>query len=66
MPLNNQSLKDNLLFAVQMARQDLISFCVTTDRFFEINAHHIIIADALMRFFRGETKKLILQTPPRS
>lgn len=59
-------MKDNLMFAVQMSREDLISFCVTTDRFFEINNHHIVIADALTRFFKGETKKLILQTPPRS
>lgn len=53
-------------FAVNMARKNLLSFCVFSDKFFEINNHHEIIADALQRFMKWETKKLILQTPPRS
>ena len=53
-------------FTVNMARNNLLSFCVFSDKFFEINSHHEIIADALQRFMRWETKKLILQTPPRS
>ena len=53
-------------FAVNMARNNLLSFCVFSDKFFEINKHHEIIADALQRFMKWETKKLILQTPPRS
>lgn len=53
-------------FAVNMARNNLLSFCVFSDKFFEINSHHEIIADALQRFMEGKVKKLILQTPPRS
>lgn len=53
-------------FAVTMARKNLLSFCVFSDKFFEINHHHEIIADALQRFMEGKVKKLILQTPPRS
>lgn len=49
-----------------MARNNLLSFCVFSDKFFEINSHHEIIADALQRFMEGKVKKLILQTPPRS
>lgn len=49
-----------------MARKDLLSFCVYSDKFFEINKHHEIIANALQRFMEGKVKKLILQTPPRS
>lgn len=53
-------------FAVNMAQNNLLSFCVFSDKFFEINKHHEIIANALQRFMEGKTKKLILQTPPRS
>lgn len=55
-----------IAFIKQRAREDLLSFCVYTDKFFEINNHHEVIANALKRFMKGETKKLILQTPPRS
>jgi hypothetical protein len=41
-----------------MARKDLLSFCVYSDKFFEINKHHEIIADALQRFMEGKVKKL--------
>ena len=50
----------------QQARKDLLSFCVYTDKFFEINAHHVTIAEELQAFMEGKTKRLILQTPPRS
>ena len=63
---NKDRFIDNLNFAVGMSRQDLLSFCVTTDKFFEINEHHAKIADTLTRFFAGDVKKLIIQTPPRS
>jgi len=53
-------------FAVNMARNNLLSFCVFSDKFFEINHHHEVIADALQRFMEWKVKKLILQTPPRS
>lgn len=57
---------NQIAFIKQRAREDLLSFCVYTDKFFEVNNHHEVIADALKRFMKGETKKLILQTPPRS
>lgn len=53
-------------FFKELARKDLLGFCVFSDKFFEINHHHEIIANALQRFMKWETKKLILQTPPRS
>lgn len=53
-------------FFKEQARKDLLSFCVFSDKFFEINHHHEVIADALQRFMEGKVKKLILQTPPRS
>lgn len=55
-----------IAFVKTQARKDLLSFCVYSDKFFEINKHHEIIADALQRFMEGKVKKLILQTPPRS
>lgn len=55
-----------ITFIKQRAREDLLSFCVYSDKFFEINKHHEIIADALQRFMEWKVKKLILQTPPRS
>lgn len=58
--------KADMVFFKEMARKDLLSFCVYSDKFFEINNHHEVIADALQRFMEGKTKKLILQTPPRS
>lgn len=58
--------KEDMAFFKEMARKDLLSFCVYSDKFFEINKHHEIIADALQRFMEGKVKKLILQTPPRS
>jgi hypothetical protein len=36
-------------FFKEMARKDLLSFCVYTDKFFDIIEHHEIIADALHR-----------------
>ena len=58
--------KEDMAFFKEMARKDLLSFCVYSDKFFEINKHHEIIANALQRFMEGKVKKLILQTPPRS
>jgi predicted phage terminase large subunit-like protein len=50
----------------EASREDLLSFCVYTDKFFEINRHHEIIADKLQAFMEWKIKRLILQTPPRS
>ena len=58
--------KEMINFIQQTARQDLLSFCVYNDRFFEVNKHHEIIADKLQQFMEGKIKRLILQTPPRS
>jgi hypothetical protein len=58
--------KDFLQIIQNTARNDLLSFCVYTDKFFEINKHHEIIADKLQQFMEGKIKRLILQTPPRS
>jgi len=41
---------ETLAFVKNQARKDLLSFCVFSDKFFEINKHHEIIADALQRF----------------
>lgn len=57
---------EHMDFFKMRARDDLLSFCVYNDKFFEVNPHHKIIADALQRFMEGKVKKLILQTPPRS
>ena len=57
---------EHMDFFKMRARDDLLSFCVYNDKFFEVNEHHKIIADALQRFMEGKVKKLILQTPPRS
>lgn len=58
--------KEESIFFKEMARKDLVSYCVYTDKFFEVNPHHEIIGDKLQAFMEGKIKKLILQTPPRS
>lgn len=50
----------------KQAREDLLSFCVYTDKYFEINRHHEIISEKLQAFMEWKIKRLILQTPPRS
>lgn len=55
-----------IAFIKQRAREHLLSFCVFTDKFYEINSHHEIIANTLQRFMEWKVKKVILQTPPRS
>lgn len=50
----------------QQSRDELISFCVYMDKYFEINKHHEIIAEKLQAFMEWKIKRLILQTPPRS
>ena len=58
--------KEEGKFFKEMARKDLISYCVYTDKFFEVNFHHEIIWEKLQAFMEWKIKKLILQTPPRS
>ena len=50
----------------KQAREDLLSFCVYTDKYFEINKHHEILSEKLQAFMEWKIKRLILQTPPRS
>jgi len=53
-------------FLIKMAREDLLSFAVFTDRFFEIVKIHEIMADALEKLEKWEIQNLILELPPRS
>lgn len=53
-------------FFRKRARDDLLSFCVLTDKFFIIKPHHERIAQALERIERGEIKRLRIEMPPRS
>lgn len=48
------------------ARDDLLGYCVYTDKYFEIHKHHEIMATKLQQFMEWKIKRLILQTPPRS
>lgn len=56
---------DNQFF-VECARQDLLSFCVYTDKFFEISEHHEKIASALNKLYTWEIQNLIISMPPRA
>ena len=58
--------KEMMELIKKTAREDLLSFCVFTDKYFEINKHHEIIAQKLQDFMDWKIKRLILQTPPRS
>lgn len=58
--------KEHMWYFIEKAQEDLLPFCVLTDKFFEINKHHEIIAQKLQYFMEGKIKRLILQTPPRS
>lgn len=49
-----------------MARDDLLSFCVYTDKFFEILPHHEKIAKELERLEKWEVQNLIISMPPRA
>lgn len=58
-------IKDNNFFK-SVAREDLLSFCSYTDRFFQIVNIHKLMANALMDVAKGKVKRLILELPPRS
>jgi len=53
-------------FLLDMARKDFLSFCIYTDRNYEIAPHTELIANKLEAFMRWEIKNLILTLPPRS
>lgn len=48
---------------------DLLKFTqycfARNNRHFELNHHHVTLSNALMRVFRGETTRLIINMPPR-
>lgn len=61
---------DERFAAAEMARADLYFFSrwmfMQRRRFTWMRSpHHKVICDALMRVFRGETKRLIINVPPR-
>lgn len=58
--------KEFIQLAKETAREDLLSFCVYTDKFFDIVKIHEKMADALMKVESWECKRLILELPPRS
>ena len=58
--------KEEQQFFKEMAQKDLLSFCVFSDKFFEIARIHEILSENLSAFMLGKKKKLILQLPPRS
>ena len=62
-------MKDKTIFLRKAAENDLINFCMATDRKYEVNWHHDLIAKTLMkaleRVNKGEKSRIILQLPPR-
>ena len=62
-------MKDKVKFLRKAAESDLINFCMATDRKYEVNWHHDLIAKTLMkaleRVNKGEKSRIILQLPPR-
>ena len=53
-------------FFVEMARDNLLSFAVFTDQFFDILLHHKKIAKALHNLMNGDIQNLIISMPPRA
>lgn len=57
---------NDLAFFKSMAKNDLLSFCSYTDKFFSIVEIHKKMAKALTDIKDGKVKRLILELPPRS
>lgn len=53
------------LLARRRARESLLEFTKYTNPTYEAAPHHELIADALERVMRGETKRLMIAMPPR-
>lgn len=53
-------------FFKEMGRKDLLSFCVYTDKFFDIIWHHELIADHLKKLVDWDIQNLIISMPPRA
>ena len=65
--MNKKKLKDQENQMLKEAsRDDLLSFAVYTDKFFDIVWIHEIMWDALAKIESWEIKNLILELPPRS
>lgn len=60
------SKQDEIKFFKQMAREDFLSFCVYTDKFYEIAKHHEIIWEALEKILSWEIQNLMICMPPRA
>lgn len=58
--------KQESQFFKEMARKDLLSFCVYTDKFFEIEKHHELIQEYLDKIMNWEIQNLIISMPPRA
>lgn len=58
--------KEEQQFLINMARTDLLSFCILMDKYFDVIKIHEEMGEALQKVLTWETKNLILQLPPRS
>lgn len=64
MPLSPQAAANELL-ARRKARARLLDFASYTNPAYQPAPHHALIAEALERVMRGETKRLMIAMPPR-
>jgi len=53
-------------FFKEQAQQDLLSFCIFTDKNFQVLPHHEVIADHLIKLMNWEIQNLIISMPPRA
>lgn len=51
---------------IQMSREDLAIYCQAIDPRYNLGTPHILIAESLMRVWRGEIDRLIITVPPRT
>lgn len=58
--------KQEASFFIEQARKDLLSFCVYTDKYFDIIVHHELIAEHLEKLRKWEIQNLIISMPPRA
>ena len=58
--------KEEIQFFKEQARNDLLSFCVYTDKFFEVEKHHELITDNLNKILSWEIQNLMICMPPRA
>ena len=58
--------KEESQFFKEAARQDLLSFCVYNDKFFDIIEHHELIASYLDKLMNDDIQNLMICMPPRA